>query len=215
MKKSVALSLCAILALAIVFTVPTTIPAQAANIQEVPSGIKVFIGNTETMTAKEAKQYNRSQAEQLEKLAKETPMAQGKALVTFDDFLTPQEAAEKLETAGNITKVYIWMPGKDGRSIIYVKDNDIEETIRLFFASLELDKEEESEYKNDMIELMKNYGVFAVEVADEFSDLKVISEKTDISRVDLMRSEEAEGLSARKNKEISYICIPEKPDGTK
>ena len=64
--------------------------------------------------------YSNAQASSLAQFIDETPNAVGKALVTFDRFLTVEQAASMLEGAEKIDTIYMWMPNQEGRAIIYL-----------------------------------------------------------------------------------------------
>lgn len=215
MKKGIAISLSACVLCSIMIAGQMSPPAQAANIDETSNKIRVTIGNTEIFSPSDAKSYNNAQTDLLNTLSSKQPASIGSALITFDKYLSASEAAEKTKNAYSINTVYIWIPGEDGRSIITVENNDIEAAIQTFFSSFDIENEPDSDYKNDMISLINNYGVFAVEVKETYGQLQEMSSNNNIARVDLIHSDEAHALSSQTGKEISYICIPEKPDGTK
>ena len=74
-----------------------------------------------------------------------------------------------LQGIDQIKTIYIWMPNKDGRAIIDVKNNDINTTLKNFFDSLDIENSTNPEYKRDMENLIKNFGIFAVEVQEKYS----------------------------------------------
>ena len=55
-------------------------------------------------------------------------------------------------------------------------------------------------------------GIFAAEVTGSPAELKALSDAG--YDVAVIYSEKAERLSAETGKPISYICVPDKPDGT-
>ena len=67
--------------------------------------------------------------------------------------------------------------------------------------------------KNDLQELINNYGVFAVEVKASARQLQSLLENTQVNSVNPIFSSEAYEASAATSNSISYICIPQKPDG--
>lgn len=214
MKKKVAICLSLLLVLGtLISDVFVGTSVWAANIEQTESKIRVLIGNTEILSDKNAKTYIALQTNYLKKQAISNPEKIASALISFDSFRSPDELSETMQVVERIDTVYIWMPGKDGRSIIKVKDNDVDKTISAFLRSVELD-ETDSEYNADMIDLINHYGIFALEVHATNKALKELTNTVHVAQVDLIYNEEAELLSARTNKPVSYICIPEKPDGT-
>lgn len=213
MKKKFAICLIALLAFGIISHTFFAAPALAANVEETGDKIRVFIGNNEVLSDNDVESYSALQADYLEKQITNSPDSITSALITFDDFLSLDELPDTLNDVESIDTVYIWMPGKDGRSIIDVQNNNINTTINTFFQTLKLD-DAAPDYKADMIDLMEHYGVFALEIKSTYATLDELAAAAHIVRVDPIYSESAEILSARTNKPISYICIPEKPDGT-
>lgn len=59
-----------------------------------------------------------------------------------------------------------------------------------------------------------NYGIFALEIKAEYSVLQSLSKLPGVRSVDVIQSEAAIAMASQVEKPISYICIPEKPDGT-
>lgn len=213
MKKKFVICIIAFLAVGIVSQSFFSVPALAANVEETRDKIRVFIGNNEVLSNNDIEGYSTSQANYLKAQTADSSNSIAPALITFDNFLSPDELPDTLNAVESIDTVYIWMPGKDGRSIINVQNNDINATIHAFFQSLELDGADPN-YKTDMTDLMEHYGVFALEIKATYAVLDELSDTAHILRVDPIYSESAEVYSSRINKPVSYICIPEKPDGT-
>jgi len=186
----------------------------AANVSLEGDRVRVVIGNTSDMTTLQARSYNNIQSNTLAERASSAPNNFGKALVAFGGFLEPEVVNQILDGRGIVTSVYIWEQNKTGRAIIDVQDNDIIRTIDSFFSSLELDNEPDSQYKQDMLSLLNNYGVFAVEVTDTYQNLENLASDPNVSRVDLVYNEQAETLALNTKRSVSYVCIPAKPDGT-
>ena len=185
----------------------------AANICETEDAIRVFIGTTEGLNIEQAQEYIEMQENSLNYLNNNQPNDIGFALVTFDEYLSEQEVNSILQGVSQIKTVYIWTPNEEGRAIIDVQNNNINKTLNDFFDSLDIESASNQDYKDDMQRLISNYGIFAVEVQAEYSILQSMNLQNNIC-VDLIQSQEAMALSAQTNKPISYICIPQKPDGT-
>ena len=100
-------------------------PIIAANIEETDDEIRVAIGVRDTMSPAALTKYSNAQASSLAQFIDETPNAVGKALVTFDRFLTVEQAASMLEGAEKIDTIYMWMPNQEGRAIIYRRAGEI------------------------------------------------------------------------------------------
>lgn len=127
------------------------------------------------------------------------------ALVMFDDFLSLEETEAILGENVGVTCAYLWMPGKTGRAIIEVRAGDLEGELKKFFASTAEDirtlshDENHRQYIADMIELMRSYGFFALEVAAPLGELIRLGHTEHVADVDYLPR--------------GHI-IPDKPDGT-
>lgn len=212
--KKIAILGFSILIFCAIFCIPQLSSIEvSANVYETDNQIRVFIGSTENMNSRQAKEYNEAQQTLLKQLSNNYADEVGPALVTFKRFLSEKEANALLSGTSSIDTVYIWTPNKQGRAIIDVENNDINAAIKNFFVSTDIENLSESEYKRDMQELFNNYGIFAVEVKATYSVLENMSCHADIN-IDLIQSPSAVALADETNKPLSYICIPEKPDGT-
>lgn len=222
MKRMIKYIVCASLICAFcgtLFTLHNPPKASAANIEISSDKIRVFIGSTDSMDVSEAKSYTLTQDNLLSSLASEQPLSEGAALITFDDFLSVQETSALLTSASSIKTIYMWIPEKEGRAIIDIENNNISDSIDTFFDSINIDELPDSDYKSDMLDLHQNYGIFAAEITGQYELLNSMNHNSisthNIMHVDVLYNEEAASLAKSTQKPISYICIPEKPDGTK
>ena len=210
----------AIVMIAVVFATFLTVPgilnidASALNVYEVDGKIRVAVGSTSGFNIMETWQYRSHVKSVLNEFAEDQPTSINKALITFDDFLTPEDVQTYLGSDVVITTAYIWMPNKTGRAMITVHENDLEGSIQDSFMSLNISSEPESEYKSDMLQLQENYGIFAVEIESQNSMIQAVTSQDHVEHVELLYNEYAENLALESGKPISYVCVPEKPDGT-
>lgn len=188
-------------------------PVTAANIRETDSEIKVLIGSSENMSAAALKRYSDGQEAALSRFAETEPESVGSALVAFNRFLTVEETDQLIDGARAST-VYLWVPNQQGRAIIDVQNNDIQASIDDFFRSIELPQQPASDMKNSLLDLEKNYSVFAVEIDSQYSRLQDLASSDTVARLDLLYSQEAIQRASATGKTVSYICLPDKPDGT-
>lgn len=186
---------------------------ETVNICEGENSIRVFIGTTANLSNQQKQEYENNQQNLINQRTAYQPNDLGNALITFGDFLSEKEVESILHDVDTIQTVYIWMPNKEGRAIIDVKNNDIILTLESFFKSLDIENATNPEYKSDMEQLISDFGIFAVEVQAKYSTLNDINSQ-DNANVDLIQSQEAMALAEKTNKPITYICVPEKPDGT-
>lgn len=188
--------------------------SQAANVRTENGEIKVFLGSTDDLNFFEAKAYAKEQDSVLEQFSSEMPEETGKVLISFDKFLTLEEVRNTIPNESAVTAVYLWVPNKTGRAMVIVDGGDIQTSIDNWIASLDLGGREDSEYKRDMLDLKENYGIFAVEAEDQYKEISLLTKTPSVKQVDVFYNEYAEKLSADTGYDISYIAIPEKPDGT-
>jgi len=189
-------------------------PTMAVNLKETDSEIRVTIGLREEMSPAVLKRYNKDQEDMLTQFSRETPEDIGKALISFNRFLSVEQTQKLMEGTEKIATVYMWVPNRDGRAIVYVQDNDIQASVDSFFQSLNLSQMPASEMKDSLVDLYEDYRVFAVKVDDQYSQLQSMSGQEEVSYLDLLYSNEATQLAEASGKTVTYSCIPEKPDGT-
>ena len=214
MKKNRFFALLSLILCGVIISTQFSANAEAANIQMNDGKLQVFIGSTDGMSSIQANNYSKTQSNLLDNLSVATPNDIGPALITFDSFLSTSEATALLSAVDSIDTVYMWIPNKEGRAIIDVANNDIDNSINYFFASLDLDNATNEDYRRDMLELMEEYGIFAADVKAEYSALDSLVGQAGIANVDIIYSEVAVAMAAETHQPISYICIPDKPDGT-
>ena len=90
-------------------------------------------------------------------------------------------------------------PGETGRAIVYASAPS--------FEGMSV-----AEVMGESYPLTGERGIFAAEVTGSPAELKALSDAG--YDVAVIYSEKAERLSAETGKPISYICVPDKPDGT-
>lgn len=213
MKKT----LFAIIAIALVATacLPSMLSAEAGYINEDDNEIKVFIGTTDGYSSVQADEYIEEQSSFLESNVLSNSYDTTPALITFKTFVSESAAEEVLSAASEITRIYLWTPGKTGRAIVQVSNNDVEGSIQKFFSETEQKVAESNDelFKNDMTELASNYGIFAAEVIATYDACNNLLSGGDVY-VDIVHSNRAETRAQEQGKDVTYICIPDKPDGT-
>lgn len=190
--------------------------ADAANVQIQDDQIKVFIGSTTGLNPFSSLKSRTAQQQTLQSFAAELPNETSSALISFDGFLTEQELAAALGSDVTIKTVYIWAPGQTGRSIIDLNGLSPAEAVAQHFADLDIENWLADDPSTLAIyrHVQDNYGYFAAEVIANNQVLQSLTDNAHVSQVDLMYNETAETRAASSNMEISYICIPDKPDGT-
>ena len=131
-----------------------------------------------------------------------------RALVVFDEYLSPDDVAEQFE---NVEAVYCWVPGETGRSIIAVKDGDVEASI-LEHADF-LEEEDVSDELTEIAQQYKNgnIGIFAVRVSGTAQELANSRELSSVKAVEL-HADVQEGVVTAVSGNTKIIEVPEKPD---
>ena len=211
MKKRICVALLLLCAAAALIAPQFSLDAGASYIVEEDDAIKVFIGNTDGYSESATSAYYIEQSELMDNFENST--ATYKALVTFSDFVDDEYADNILGSASQIDKVYIWTPNETGRAIIKVFNNDIPDSIQDYFENIDVDSIDDQNLASILSELPDNYGVFAVEVEATHEVLSSL-ELADNVQVDIIQSPSAMQRANDSGKEIQYICVPEKPDGT-
>lgn len=211
MKKRICVALLLLCAAAALIAPQFSLDAGASYIVEEDDAIKVFIGSTNGYSESATSAYYIEQSELMDDFENST--ATYKALVTFSDFVDDEYADNILGSASQIDKVYIWTPNETGRAIIKVFNNDIPDSIQDYFENIDVDSIDDQNLVSILSELPDNYGVFAVEVEATHEVLSSL-ELADNVQVDIIQSPSAMQRANDSGKEIQYICVPEKPDGT-
>ena len=135
MKRQISFVLALIICGLIVFP---QFSANAANVDVYKDEVSVYLGTREGDSVFEKYNYIQNQSELLDQISAETPDQVYPALVTFDSFLTPEEATNLLDGVESIDTVYIWTP------------------ISSFFGSIDFAADVSEEYKPDMRALISN-----------------------------------------------------------
>ena len=168
----------------------------AADVREESGEIKIFV------TARSGSigwLYDFYQARQLARFCSESPDVPRHAIVTFDGFYGAEYVEELFEGMDSIDTLYAWTPGETGRAIVYASAPS--------FEGMSV-----AEVMGESYPLTGERGIFAAEVTGSPAELKALSDAG--YDVAVIYSEKAERLSAETGKPISYICVPDKPDGT-
>ena len=168
----------------------------AADVQEEGGEIKIFV------TARSGSigwLYDFYQGRQLARFCSESPDVPRHAIVTFDGFYGAEYVEELFAGMDSIDTLYAWTPGETGRAIVYA-------------SAPSFDGMSVAEVMGESYPLTGERGIFAAEVTGSPAELKALSDAG--YDVAVIYSEKAERLSAETGKPISYICVPDKPDGT-
>ena len=211
MKKNAIISVVIIVCI-VVSSFALSVSAQTVNIDETPDKIRITVGSTVGMNLLETTQYNSRQDTLIANRARKSPEETTNALISFSSFLTATDTQELVDNVV-ATTVYLWVPNKEGRCIIDVRNNNIEDSILEYFASVDY-ATLSSVQASDFTELKENYGIFAVEVYGDYDSLNELRKDQQVHQIALFECPELVTRTMDVKKQVSYICIPDKPDGT-
>jgi hypothetical protein len=222
MEKIIKRAIIPMLAVLFIGTIIGSLNQQSAsaddNVEVESSSIRVVVGQRTAMSLWDADRYTASREAYVCKLSADAPDGFTPSLLSLNEYMTADDfqsqifgvcSSERL----TINEVYVWVPGKTGRSIIPVKNNDVKGSIADFIASLNYEESEDVVFKSDIAELETSGMVFAAVVTTDNRTLEAVALSDEIF-VDPLKNEKAEELAFTKGKSISYICVPDKPDGT-
>jgi len=179
--------------------------------------IKVFVGCLDDTNSLNKNLFINDRQKMISNLAEKTPKDVSKVLITFDKYVSADEAEEILNIDENnivIDEIFISIPNQTGRAIIVASGaKNIEQTIYS-----ELDTMIANENDDEIIQahekMKKEYGIFAISFDTDNSTIYKISENETVKFADLFNYPKAENESGKTGKSITYIALPEKPDGT-
>ncbi|GHU90072.1 hypothetical protein FACS1894202_09280 [Clostridia bacterium] len=181
------------------------------NVQESPDVVKVLIGIRPSLSQEQALEYENNREDTARQFALDAPNKTSKALISFHEYFDTEQCNAALGEGVEIERVFIWVPGKEGRSIIRVTDNNVDSSIESYLNSLDYANSDDEVYKADMEELVDNYKIFAVTINGTNTKLSQLCDDENMF-VNLVYSEPAEQQSKDLDIPISYICAPLKPD---
>lgn len=181
--------------------------------------IRFFVGGYIGNNLTKAAEYLEKRIILLNDFAANKPEEEFTAVVTFKTFQSISDIETFLDESNAIVdEIWFSIPGRTGRFMAKVVDNKVENVIDDFVktvkssGSLENNKEER-EYISEVEK--GNYGIFALTTKAKGKDYTKIKEKGNVKLVDLMYDAEAIELAQKSNRPVSYIALPEKPDGTR
>jgi|GEM_PF-2548955 len=216
-KKATISVLSTVLIIMIALAAYSSISAASVNVVHEQEEIKVFVGNLDNTNILNRQLFLDKRKAVIENFGRENPEGLSKVLITFNRFLTADEAEKLL--GGNeknvvIDEIFISIPNEIGRSIIVssgqgnIRD-EIEQELNIMIKN-----ENDAEIKAEHERMKTEYGVFAVSFEADNKTISEISKSKDIRFTDMFYYPEAEEKSNKTGKKVSYIALPQKPDGT-
>lgn len=181
------------------------------------SQIKVFVGQTLNPDQSEKVKYKEGRIKVLKDQKKNNPNNKNKAVVTFNSFMTIEQVQELIDNEPGIKLEEIWLsiPGQTGRGSAVVKNNDVLKAIDDFLESTKTIAQIDSTAKKDYEEIESgNFGIFAISIEAKNTVLNELLEHPNIKLVDIHYNAEAMDRAQKEGKNVIYIDLPEKPDGT-
>jgi hypothetical protein len=199
------------------------------NIRQTDDSISVTIGYTGVPGDNNAEEYVRIREGVMAELEKSDPISKMQALLIFNEYMEIDQVNEILGTVYyesrirsniRIDEVYVGIPGELGETVIpmYFNDsseyNDIDASFRRFIEDSLSGDNLSSQQRTDTLSLRQSGRIFAVKVRADTWRLEQLALKDNIF-VDPLYSREAEALSEKSGKPVSYICVPARPGGAR
>ena len=216
-KKTFILVLSTIFAIMFILTAYSTISAASVNIAYEQEEIKVFVGNLDDTNLLNKQSFLNDRKAIIDKFEKENPGETSKVLITFNRFLTADEVEKLLSRNENkviIDEIFISIPNETGRAIIVSSGmgnigDEIERELNIM-----IDNENNAEIKAEHKRMKAEYGIFAISCETDNITISEISKNEAVKFSDIFYYPKAERKSNDTGKNISYIALPQKPDGT-
>lgn len=185
------------------------------NIISEPESVKVLVGAVEHNSTLAKKSFINERNSIISENQSANPFETKTALITFDSYLTIEEAEEYVATLSDSTvkQIFLGIPNIDGRTIISSGSGDLSERIALGFDSM-LAKETSSEGISLISAYKDNAQIFALTIETTNSEIAEINQMDAVAFVDVYDYPEAERLAEIRNVPVSYIAVPEKPDNS-
>lgn len=187
------------------------------NVVYAKDAIKVFVGAISQNSAFTRNSFVNNRNSFIINAAEDLPNKSEVALITFNQYLTLEEADTFVAALGDcqIKEIFLGIPNIDGRSIIgKAGSNIVSERVEENFASM-IAEETDEVMKNELLNYQKNSKVFAITVETSNQQIADANRMESVRFVDTYNYPEAEQKAQRKNVPVSYIALPEKPDNAK
>jgi hypothetical protein len=189
--------------------------------------VKVFVGQATSGKTKDAaksaapsenskEQYKTDRKFVTKKLADKDPEGTTTAVISLSSFNDSKEIAKFSKDQGlAIKKAYVSIPGQVGRGVVNVTTN-LDADVQQFIKELSKTADKNEQTKKDYEKFYKGeYGIFAVTVEASNATLNKLTDNPKVKLVDPHFNEAAIEFAKKENKTVTYIELPEKPDGTK
>lgn len=177
--------------------------------------VKIFVGAKSENSLLTRASFVNERSALISENALQNPSAMETALVTFDSYLSIDDAEEYITNLDNVVvkQIFLGIPGIDGRTIISSGAGDLSDRISAAYDNM-LGEELDEETRNLILSHKNNAQIFAITIETTNSEIATVANSTSVSFVDLFNYPEAEQLAAEKNLPVSYIAVPEKPDNS-
>jgi hypothetical protein len=198
------------------------------NIRQYDDSISVTVGYIGVPGDNNAEEYIRIREGVMAFIEKSDPISKMQALLVFDEYMDIDQVNEilgtvdyesRIRSSTRIDELYAGIPGEPGEAVISVyfselaEYNDIDASFRRFIEDRLSSDNLSSQQRADTLKLRQTGRIFAVKVRAYNMVLEHHALKDNVF-VDPLYSREAEALSEKSGKPVSYVCVPSKPDGT-
>lgn len=180
------------------------------NINENDRKIKVFVGSIDTETTN-GKAVKADRINYIQKMAKEAGEKKVSGVLAYNDYYSIDaiyDMLRKYQNSITIEEVWFSIPGESGKNMSKVKSNDIKSAISNFIQAMQTD------YYNieDFAAKKEQYRIFALTFTSKYHFVDNMLKDDMIELIDIFDYPEVEKEALDKQKRISYIAFPQKPE---
>ncbi len=147
----------------------------------------------------------------IQKMAKEAGEKKVSGVLAYNDYYSIDaiyDMLRKYQNSITIEEVWFSIPGESGKNMSKVKSNDIKSAISNFIQAMQTD------YYNieDFAAKKEQYRIFALTFTSKYHFVDNMLKDDMIELIDIFDYPEVEKEALDKQKRISYIAFPQKPE---
>lgn len=161
--------------------------------------------------------YKEVRKQLLKDQAKAKPENQTRALITFDSYLSLDDDQNFANNHPEMKVEVVWfsIPNQTGRGAAFVKNNNLKKAMQEFVATAKQPAEKNNVAKKDYNQIASgNVGFFAMTVVAKNKELSNLLNHHNVKFIDIHYDEQVTKKAQGAGKQVVYIDLPEKPDGT-
>lgn len=187
-----------------------------SNVEAPRDNVKVFVGAVSQMEASDRDAFVEERTALLLEQSETAPQAQQTALIIFNRYLTAAEADAVVASLGDcqVHQIFLGIPQEDGRTIIGKAGSEtVSEQVAKYFDQM-IAEEEDDDMKQEFLRYKNHSKVFAITVTATNKAIASVTQMDVVDFVDLYLYPQAEQTAKKKKVPVSYVALPEKPDGS-